>query len=79
MSPQFMAETAATSGFFQKNSQNKEGIDRYGKNYKLHLDVQKEFKKKTPLFKDETTATSHGRSYSYKWIFPKNFPILKRY
>ena len=28
MSPRFMAETAATSGFFRKNSQNKEGIDR---------------------------------------------------
>ena len=52
-----MAETAATSGFFRKNSQNKEGIDHHGRNYKLHLDFQKEFKK-TPLFTDETTATS---------------------
>ena len=43
MSPQFMAETAATSGFFRKNSKNKEGIDHHGRNYKLHLDFQKEF------------------------------------
>ena len=65
MSPRFMAETAATSGFFRKNSQNKEGIDHHGRNYKLHLDFQKEFLKKSTL---------HGRNYSHKWIFPKEFP-----
>merc|ERR1711936_1391015 len=64
MSPQFMVETAATSGFFRKNSQNKEGIDRHGRNYKLHQDFQKEVKIK---------STVHGRNYSYKWIFTKDF------
>ena len=39
-----MAETAATSVFFRRNSQNKEGIDRHGRKYKLHQDIQKEEK-----------------------------------
>jgi len=30
MSPRLMAETAATSGFFQKTAQNLKGIDRHG-------------------------------------------------
>ena len=62
MSPRFMAETAATSGFFRKNSQNKEGIDRHGRNYKLHQDFQKEEKIK---------STVHGRNYSYNGFFRK--------
>ena len=49
MSPRFMAETAATSGFFRKNSQNKEGIDHHGRNYKLHPNFQKEEKIKYKL------------------------------
>ena len=65
-----MAETAATSRFFRKNSQNKEANDRHGRNYNLHQDFQKEEKIK---------STVHGRNYSYKWIFPKHFPKLKRY
>merc|ERR1712105_97451 len=70
MSPRFMAETAATSGFFRKNSQNKEGIVHHGRNYKLHPDFQKEEKVRTSV---------HGRNYSYTWIFPKDFPKLKRH
>ena len=51
-----MAETTATSGFLQKNSKNKKGIDHYGRNYKLHPDLQKEEKIKSNV---------HGRNYSY--------------
>merc|ERR1712055_996496 len=70
MSPRFMAETAATSGFFRKNSQNKEGVDHHGRNYKLHPNFQKEEKIK---------STVHGRNYSYTWIFPKEFQKLKKH
>ena len=70
MSPRFMAETPATSGFFRKNSKNKEGIDHHERNYKLQLDFPKE---------DKIKSTVHGRNYSYKCIFPKDFPKLKRH
>merc|ERR1712030_75911 len=69
MSPWFMAETAATSGFFRKNSQNKEGIDHHGQNYKLHPNFQKEA---------NIESTVHGRNCSYKWIFLKEFQKLKK-
>ena len=80
-----MAETAATSGFFRKNSQNKEGIDHHGRNYKLHLDFQKELKKihcsrtklqlqvdfseRVPKIKKALTTT--GETTSYIQIFKK--------
>merc|ERR1712030_103085 len=67
MSPRYMADTAATSGFFRKNSQNKEGIEHHRRNYKLLLDFQKE---------ETIKSTVNGRNYSYKWIFPKDFPKL---
>jgi len=65
-----MAETAATCGFFQKNSQNKEGIDRHGQNYKLYPNFQKEEEKKVHCSRTKLQLEVD---------FSEDFPKLKRY